>query len=167
MWGASPRSLCEGPVRDRGHRTFLRSCRLHYKLMTGRFLLIGFVRMLAKTYRPQDQMKMVRKNTETQQIDSEVCRQTLKLLFDPDFSMVVVLAGNRVISKKEAAAHYPSLKFQFLGQSLHFSRKLSNLFLKLLAAGTIRSWRFRFHRHNITHSPIPLKYQFHPINTYK
>ena len=33
---------------DRGHRTFLRSCRLHCKLMTGRFSLIGFVRMLAK-----------------------------------------------------------------------------------------------------------------------
>ena len=60
----------------------------------------------------------------------------MKLQFDPDFTVVVVLAGNRVISKKEAAAHYPSLKFQFLGQSLHFSRKLSNLFLKLLAAAT-------------------------------
>ena len=50
---------------------------------------------------------MVRKNTETQQIDSEVCRQALKLLFDPDFSMVVVPAGKWVITKQEAAAHYP------------------------------------------------------------
>ena len=51
---------------------------------------------------------IVRKNTETQQIDSEVCRQALKLLFDPDFSMVVVLAGNWVIAKQQAAAHYPN-----------------------------------------------------------
>ena len=55
-----------------------------------------------------------------------------------------------------------SLRLQLVGQSLHFSRKISNLFLKLLAAGTIRLWRFRFHRPNITHFHIRLKYQFQP-----
>ena len=55
-----------------------------------------------------------------------------------------------------------SLGFQHASQSLHLGGKFGDLFLKFLAAGTIRQWRIHFHRHNITQTVGQLKYQFTP-----
>jgi hypothetical protein len=53
-------------------------------------------------------------------------------------------------------------KLPLASQSLHLGSKFGDLFLKFLAAGTIRLWRVCFHRYNITQTVGQLKYQFTP-----
>jgi hypothetical protein len=51
----------------------------------------------------QDQVKMVRQDAKAKQVDAKVSREVLKAVFQPLLSMVVVLAGIRIIAHQEAS----------------------------------------------------------------
>ncbi len=44
-------------------------------------------------------------STETKEIDAKVFGVVFKLLFDPDFTMIIVLARQRIIAEQKAAPH--------------------------------------------------------------
>ena len=50
---------------------------------------------------------MIRENSDSKDIDAEVGGLQLDLLFQPDFSMVEILAAQRIIAHQEAPPHGP------------------------------------------------------------
>ncbi len=47
---------------------------------------------------------MVRQDRLTQKINPEVLRLMSKLLIDPDFAMVIVSTGDRIVAKQKSTA---------------------------------------------------------------
>jgi hypothetical protein len=56
--------------------------------------------------RPQNQMEMIRKDGKSQQVDAKGCGQSLSLIFNHDFAVIVILAGHRIITQQVAATNH-------------------------------------------------------------
>ena len=50
-------------------------------------------------------MKVVRQDRKAEQINPEIGSEPALLIFDPDLSMVIVLAGDRIIAQQKASPH--------------------------------------------------------------
>jgi len=53
---------------------------------------------------PQDQMEVIGKDTEPEQVDAELGGQPAEVAFDPEFAVIVIFAGDRVVADQEAAS---------------------------------------------------------------
>ena len=49
-------------------------------------------------------MKVIGEDAEPDQVDSELGSQAPKVVFNPDFAVVVVLSGDRVVADQKAAS---------------------------------------------------------------
>jgi hypothetical protein len=52
-------------------------------------------------------MEVIGHDGHRNQVNPEVGRLKFELIFDPDFAVIEVLVGDRVVSKKETPSHDP------------------------------------------------------------